>query len=347
MLPNLHALRFFLALIVVLFHVPTISQTLGFAHYADAPIFHKGELSVFYFFTLSGFLIIRLIYVELLETNTINFLRFYKRRAARILPPYLLVLGVGLFLYNFLLPYLGIPFAVDYGLIEALFYNIFFLSNVFKTIYPNIGGILSVLWSIGVEEQFYLLCPPLMLLFKKQLNRFLIGTICLLFEVLYFYPSFYQFDNFFFYFAFGGLIGMLAIQEKLNWLKKTAFQIILLLLFVISFFTNLLELLPPLAYHFTTMMISGLLIYAISHQPIWTIQNKWVNALGKISYGIYLYHMIVLTGVLFIFQKAVALGLVLSDFQQILLINTATISITIWVAWLSNKYFESLFYRKP
>lgn len=347
MLPNLNALRIFLALAVVLFHIPTISSTVGFAYFNASPIFHKGELAVLYFFTLSGFLIIRNIYIELQQTGSIQLKRFYSRRAGRILPPYLLVLFIGLCLYHFVLPRMGIPFQLDYSLAEALFYNIFFLSNVFKTLYPNIGGILSVLWSIGVEEQFYLICPLLLLFFRKQVAHFLWGSIFVLFALLLFVPSFYQYNNFFFYFAFGGLLSILALQFRLKWFLQPWIQWIFLLLFFTSFFTNFFNGLPPFLYHVVNMLLSGLFIVSIAHQPRFVIQHPWIDSLGKISYGIYLYHMVVITGVLFLLQKWVDHGLVLNSLSQILLINAATISFTCLVAWLSHKYFESLFYRKP
>ncbi len=347
MLPNLNALRFFLALVVVIFHVPTISNTLGFASFNNAPVFHKGELAVLYFFTLSGFLIIRNIYLELQQTGSIQLKRFYKRRAGRILPPYLLVLFIGLFLYHVILPQMGIPFQFDYSLVEALFYNIFFLSNVFKTMYPNIGGILSVLWSIGVEEQFYLLCPPLLLFFRKQVLHFLLFSIIFLLSLLIVSPNFYQYNNFFFYFAFGGLMSILFIQSKLKWLTKPWVQWICLIAFFASFFTHYLAVENGFFYHLINMLVSGLFIVSIAYQPRWIIQHSIFETLGKISYGIYLYHMIVITGVLFLLQKWMDRGLVLNSLSQILLINIATLSITILVAGLSHKYFESRFYRKP
>lgn len=71
-LPNLYALRLFLALLVVIFHIPISSSTLDFPSYNGLAIFNKGNLAVIYFFTLSGFLIIRLLYLEIKNTSTIN-----------------------------------------------------------------------------------------------------------------------------------------------------------------------------------------------------------------------------------------------------------------------------------
>ena len=46
MLPNLYALRFILAVLVVVFHIPGISETLGYPFYRKLPIFHKGHLAL-------------------------------------------------------------------------------------------------------------------------------------------------------------------------------------------------------------------------------------------------------------------------------------------------------------
>jgi len=62
-LPNLYFLRFFLALTVIIYHLPITSQNIGIDFYDNFPIFHKGGVAVFYFFSLSGFLIIRNLYL--------------------------------------------------------------------------------------------------------------------------------------------------------------------------------------------------------------------------------------------------------------------------------------------
>lgn len=339
----MNALRFFLALVVLIFHVPSISRTIGFNYFDDSPIFHKGELSVYYFFTLSGFLIIRLIYLEIEKTGNFNLLIFYKRRAGRIVPLYLLVLFIGIFLYQFLLPFLGIPFDVEYSLFEVLFYNIFFLSNVFKILYPELGGILSVLWSIGVEEQFYLICPPLLFFLKKRMSFIICLSLLTLFFILI--PQFYKYNSYFFYFTFGGLISILSESGILKWLNIKILKLLFLLLFLISFFTNLFNVHSNILFHLINMIISGLFIFSISNNPLFQVKNQWVNYMGKISYGIYLYHMVVLTGILFVLKKVSNHTLFSNSTLQIIGINLSTIFITIIISSVSNKYFENLFYK--
>ncbi len=58
-LPNLNAIRLFLSIVVIFFHIPRISNSFNIPTYSDLPILQKGTLAVYYFFTLSGFLIIR------------------------------------------------------------------------------------------------------------------------------------------------------------------------------------------------------------------------------------------------------------------------------------------------
>lgn len=63
-LPNLYILRFLLSITVIVYHIPMISSNLKIPYYNDSPIFEKGTLAVYYFFTLSGFLIFRALLPE-------------------------------------------------------------------------------------------------------------------------------------------------------------------------------------------------------------------------------------------------------------------------------------------
>lgn len=76
-LPNLEVLRAFLALSVVIFHIPSISKTLELPSFSGLPIFHRGHEAVYAFFTLSGFLIVNLLYHEKKNSGTINVKNFF------------------------------------------------------------------------------------------------------------------------------------------------------------------------------------------------------------------------------------------------------------------------------
>ncbi|WP_372756072.1 hypothetical protein [Labilibaculum sp.] len=75
----------------------------------------------------------------------------------------------------------GIPYEINYNLIDAIALNVAFLPNVFETLYDP-GSILLVLWSIGIEEQFYLFTAPILAVLA--IHRYTKGL--LLFTLIYF-----------------------------------------------------------------------------------------------------------------------------------------------------------------
>lgn len=101
--PNITSLRFLLAILVVIFHLPEFCSKHDIPFYNSLPIFHKGIEAVNVFFSLSGFLIIRQLYTEKSETNKISLKKFFMRRILRIFPLYYLILFFGLVYYNILL----------------------------------------------------------------------------------------------------------------------------------------------------------------------------------------------------------------------------------------------------
>ncbi|WP_289644543.1 acyltransferase family protein [Maribacter aestuarii] len=342
-LPNLYALRFILSIFVVITHIPLVSKTLNIASFNDHPIFHKGTLSVFYFFTLSGFLIIRLLWLELRKNNTINLKRFYARRISRLYPVYYLVLFVGLFIYHFMLPLFNIDFEINYSLDKLLLYFIFFMPNVFTSFY-SVGGILEVLWSIGVEEQFYLFIPLLILTFKGKTIK-LLSVVLIICLILFAFTNAFVHYNFYFYFLFGGLLAIIFEQMKTSIFNNKIVHLIVYAVFILSFVTNIFDFENRFLFHFFNMIVSGLLISLISYYPVFNIESKIINHLGKVSYGIYMYHMIVLTGILFLVTKFSLESYFISEILFICSLNIAVIFTTIAVASVSFKYFESIFYK--
>ena len=120
------------------------------------------------FFVLSGFLIRTLLLEERVATGTISFTRFYRRRAARLVPGLVLMLAV-----------YGI---VTYGAhARALFFGLTYTSNIATVVDANaMPWSLGHLWSLAQEEQFYLLWPPLLLLLARARTAFLPKALALL-----------------------------------------------------------------------------------------------------------------------------------------------------------------------
>ena len=121
--------------------------------------FISGFIGVDMFFVISGFLISTLIFKDL-NTGNFSFINFYGRRIKRIAPALILILGscisIGwLMLFPLELKQLGL-----HALSGALFFNNFTLLN--EAGYFDTSSSLKPLlhlWSLGVEEQYYIIWP--------------------------------------------------------------------------------------------------------------------------------------------------------------------------------------------
>ena len=264
---------------------------------------------------------------------------------------YFLVLGFGLLYYNVILPLAGMPFDVEYGIGEALALNTLFLPNVFTQLY-DVGGILVVLWSIGIEEQFYLLWGPL----SKYLSDRFFGAFLAAFFAIYgaifwfspLAPLLLTYKMFFYYFAAGGLFATWAARgghrfEHAVFSKPV--QALSVGIAVLYYTTDVLQTaLPPWALHLADAWLFSYLVYNFGFNPrkLFTLRSKTLDYLGQISYGIYMYHMIALNFVLFAFLQF-GLDAVFGFAGSILVINAATLGLAIAAAALSYRYYESFF----
>ena len=119
-----------------------------------------GFLGVDLFFVISGFVITRLLIVEQATTGRIGLRRFWERRARRLLPSLLVVLGA------VAVATLVDPSVVDRTVRRQGFAALFYVSNWFN-VFAHVGywdarlesSPLNHLWSLAIEEQFYLVWP--------------------------------------------------------------------------------------------------------------------------------------------------------------------------------------------
>lgn len=127
--------------------------------------FDGGTLGVFIFFVISGFLITTLLLREREKTQSISLQGFYTRRFFRIFPPlFVFLVGTGI---------LG-----KLGLADANGRSLLFSLSFLRNYHPGTHRILQHLWSLSVEEQFYLLWPFMFTyLPRKTVNRLLIGVV--------------------------------------------------------------------------------------------------------------------------------------------------------------------------
>jgi peptidoglycan/LPS O-acetylase OafA/YrhL len=162
--PDIDGLRAIAILSVVLYH-------------AGLPLLSGGFTGVDIFFTISGYLIGGHIFSEA-NSGTFSFLRFYQRRAKRILPAFYLVLGfVFLTAIVLLSPFETYKLAIGATASILSVSNVYFLhsSNYFQT--KSEFNPLLMTWSLGVEEQFYAVIPILMVLLARLRRRVLLPAI--------------------------------------------------------------------------------------------------------------------------------------------------------------------------
>jgi peptidoglycan/LPS O-acetylase OafA/YrhL len=142
--------------------------------HADVPFAAGGFVGLDVFFILSGFLITGLIVTELERTGTLSLSRFYGRRAKRLLPLAALVLGVVVvFSYAVFPPVRAGEVASDVIAASLYFVNWHFIAESVDYFAFEGGGVSPVqhYWSLSVEEQFYLVWPPLLLVASAYARR--------------------------------------------------------------------------------------------------------------------------------------------------------------------------------
>ena len=346
-LPNLDPLRFILASLVILFHIPHLSRNQGLPYFSEAPIFNRGTEAVYMFFVLSGFLIIRLIY-RYKQRDAFSIKKFYVRRMLRIFPLYYLIVVFGFLFYWVVLPALNIPFENSYNLKEGLLMTIFFLPNVFGQLYEP-GGILEVLWSIGIEEQFYLMIAPLLFFLRKSKLLIVLSSLTIGYFIVFHLDVFYfliKYKFVYFFLFAGGVIAILEEKKRIEFLKRFAIVPILIVTSTLIYFTtDLFKFDERWITNLITMLIFCLFIHTLAHNNLkFTIRNKLLNHLGHISYGIYMFHVIAMNFVVF-FMLKMKLHEIFNETITIILINILTFALTILFAHLSYKYFESYFLK--
>lgn len=315
---NLDGLRFLAAFAVIVGHCQAIlykgSDTVGIRVYS--PFADKmGSFGVDFFFVLSGFLISYLLMREIDETKTVNVRHFYLRRFLRIWPLYFAVgissIVCGTLFSQYFGGWLSYPPTeqTQGQLLENLWYLGSFSVN-FQTLWHQ-GNQFQVghFWSLAVEEQFYLLWAPVFLLFRKRLL-----TAILLFVAIGFllnlppqdwFPTYHRFQynftaNRFLQFGTGALFAWLLHNDFLtpqyilskmqSWILQLA-VLVPMMMFLMGnhFYPASHE--DGYAQYVNTIVSVGIIASAITQHSIMHFEFPLLKYLGKISFGIYVFHI--------------------------------------------------------
>jgi peptidoglycan/LPS O-acetylase OafA/YrhL len=296
------------------------------------------------FFVISGFLITYLLMNEVGRMDDVSIWKFYMRRILRIWPLY----------YGYIVLALIAVAAFKGEINGAAWFYTFFAGNISHAI--GIGIIpLYHFWSLGVEEQFYAWYPWMVKYNKKHILYAVCGLCALWFGLklgsyvvigkglVYRIFAVTQFDC-----MMIGAAGAIMYYRCTEWLGSVCGNRYVAILSWVLFFTSGLwtKYVPSPITNEVVALISLLVIMSgLVRKPL--LENSVMNYLGKISYGIYVIHPIL------IYTGTRLLGNVLSRYEgtQIqggvcfALIFVAITGLTIGLASLSYKYFEMPFLR--
>jgi peptidoglycan/LPS O-acetylase OafA/YrhL len=314
-------------------------------------IFLNGAYGVTFFFVVSGFLITRMLAESLEDFSKIDLKAFYAKRAARIFPLLLLVVLTG-FCMEHLKPFLnekmqhyntgfyGSSFGWGFWL-SLLTFN-FDLYLTVKGLQHGVGLQWIILWSLAIEERFYLFYPIVMKLLKKRHRIFwFLGSVTLadvLFRFLLNANSKWMHGAPYFAFhqiAIGGILyfSWERLKTGLECRPKICFLLLLLgslMCFALYFGTSISN--KNEALIVPTLLAIGCALVILGGINLPAFNSTWASLLswpGKLSYGCYLWHpTLIFVFLPFLAQKGGmrALGLLL---------------VFVWIfAFISYRYFE-------
>jgi len=261
---------------------------------------------------------------------------------------------------------------------------LFFAVNMQLAFIGSNPGIFEISWSVCIEEQFYLIWPLLINKFRGKIMKLLLVmfgitmlvriVLCILIPVFYHgadirvflfssYNSNHGYDylitNYLLIFDKLDLFGAgLFIawfyynKERYRSLYKKLFHPLLQWTMLLLFLVYVLSIFDPSNYfyflffdHFVCFILFGyILLAAVAENSIFHLETPLLKALGKISYGIYLFHTAVLQFSLLFFKKLVRHPG--SHLIYDLLYPLFGLAATCTVAYFSYRYYESWFLKK-
>lgn len=366
---NLDGLRFIAFLSVFISHA---SLFLGLN--SDSTVFNgirkhiliNGDVGVSFFFVLSGFLITYLLLSEKEDKGSVSLKNFYIRRVLRIWPVYFITIIVGFFILPLIIKLIIggslFPFAFDPKL-NLIPQFLLFLANFSLAFSGGSSVPTDVLWSISVEEQFYLIWPFIVsILPRKHLLKFLYTVIlasCIYRYIHSISPNIIAYSTLSVMsdLAIGSILGIFVYTKSniITKIKNTPRYIIssvYILLFILVFgrhlisdllvgnlflnsiFVSIFPILLTVVYSFIILDQNFL-----SNSLFKIGESKIISFLGKISYGLYSYHMFAFSIVLLSVYK-LGLDINYTSIKYWLVISLSSLIVSIAIASISYFLIE-------
>ena len=275
-------LRFFFSANILLAHLCELSQNKSLEFLSN---FCNSSISVQGFFVISGFLVAKSF------KNTPSIKEYFIKRAKRILPAYVVVLLFSALILSFFSRYNFLEYFTDINVYKYLGWNFVFLNFM----HPCLPGLFEsnlmcavngALWTLKVEEGFYIVLPIIFYAINKSKKPFLVlGSLYILSLLYWFVMDFYlnqpllakQLPGYLAYFA-TGIFLFLNFEFVLRNKNKLLFMSVLLLM-ISHFFYFQIDVLYPAAF--------GLMVIIAAYSlPFLNNFGKY----GDFTYGLYIYH---------------------------------------------------------
>jgi len=304
--------------------------------FADWPITRRGFLGVDLFFVISGFLIVTLLLRERRRKGTTSLHSFYIRRFLRIFPPYYATLAL-VATVAFVKPGEG-----SAAIRRDLPFAVFYVANLFP-----MQSLLAITWSLAAEEQFYLVVPAMEKFARHAFPALLpVGYVLVALPLFGLLPNL-SMPAFFRETTFGPILLGVMLAHVLDdrrgyrWVWRALGHPLspvfagALLVLACSHPAADISGWPRFAIHWTLVVLVASCVIRERHTlarplALWPLQR-----IGAVSYGIYLYHLLVRHGVV----KAMKVQGASSE----VVVFVATALGTWFVAELSYCLFEARF----
>jgi peptidoglycan/LPS O-acetylase OafA/YrhL len=349
---NLDAIRFLAFVLVFFEHMvltskSEIKNSSVYTFYQTH--FNLASVGVGYFIVLSGFLITWIILEEYRHTSAFNLPYFWLRRCLRIWPLYFLMIVLG----NILIVVARHFYNNPVHDMPPIAYLLTFTSNFYMS---NHGTeflfFIAFLWSIGMEEQFYTLWGIVLKFGKRFFTAIciLFILISLVFRVIYIHDNsnlYFNSLNWIGNFAMGSLLANFAMKggaifEKFKKLPKAVIaSIYLLFILNLIFYTSIYSsVFMTILERFigSIFFVFFLFEQAFCENRLFTLGNMpKLSYLGKISYGLFCYHGLVIL----LFTRLIDHFGWLNNTYSVFLINPLiTFALTVLISAISYEYFE-------
>ncbi|HET9278781.1 MAG TPA: acyltransferase [Flavitalea sp.] len=302
---ELDGLRGIAILLVVSFHY--INNQL--IHVSNQPakilstITSFGWIGVDLFFVLSGFLIGNILIRN--KGSKRYFPTFFIRRMLRIIPNYYLLVGV--FLLIGIIPYFSGNYFLTGNRIFPDWTYIAMVHNFFMAFSENMGNdAMSVTWSIGIEEQFYLVFPFLVYYMRSRwLPYFLVFVMVLAFlarmQFEHWIPGYVLLHCRADALAIGALIAWFnqrkSFEEVVNRNKRILLLVPVFVVIGCALLFFIYQDLGSIRNSLFSIFFGFCLLWALTQKTSWyaqVLRNKVLVAVGTISYSLYLFHYLIL-----------------------------------------------------